>query len=470
MIIGAMLVRNESGRYLERVLEQMQQVCDRIVIVDDCSTDDTVEICRSYGADVYQHHHESLFVTNELELRKGLWNAAARNHGDWILCLDADEALSNPEKLREMIALAEQRGCDALAFRLYDMWSETHYRNDHLWNAHKRFWPMCVRYDERKDYDWLEQPLHCGRFPLNAYKLPMDAKIDILHWGWSREAERKAKYERYMSIDTQGLGSREQYESILDSNPRLLPYGAKRILIGGPVRQDETTFRLYLDSLDKLDTSGLHVDLAFILHNCPELESIANQYNRPGREVVVVAKLDDESDYKRSDTHEWKSVNLSTVAQMRNHFLALARHYDALFMVDSDLLLHPQTLQMLVKADKPIVSNVFWTRWSPNDPEMPNAWMVDNYGFDEGRIEKWREPGLHQVGMTGACTLIRREVIEAGVNYSPIPNVSITTWEDRAFCIRAAVAGFEIWMDTTYPARHLYREEDVKEVLKGAEI
>jgi hypothetical protein len=67
--------------------------------------------------------------------------------------------------------------------------------------------------------------------------------------------------------------------------------------------------------------------------------------------------------------------------------------------------------------------------------------------------------------MTGACTLIKRKVLEAGVNWNPVNNVSFSKWEDRAFCIRAAVHGFEIWLDSHYPARHLYRDSEVEKYL-----
>lgn len=234
-----------------------------------------------------------------------------------------------------------------------------------------------------------------------------------------------------------------------------------RILIGAPVRQDETTFRLYLESLKALNTESLEVEWFFFLHNCPDLRQLL----KPSQCLCMKST----SAYvKDQNTHHWKQEVLKEVTTMKNMLLerTIEGGHDAFFLVDSDLLLHPETLQQLVKADKPIVSNVFWTRWTPDEPEMPNAWNVDHYGFLPGEIERWRQPGLYRVGMSGACILIRREVIEAGVNYSPIYNVSHSIWEDRAFCIRAACAGFPIFMDTNYPARHLYRDEDVQEVLE----
>lgn len=64
------------------------------------------------------------------------------------------------------------------------------------------------------------------------------------------------------------------------------------------------------------------------------------------------------------------------------------------------------------------------------------------------------------MGGLGACTLIRRSVLEAGVNFDRIPNVSF--WgEDRHFCIRAQAYGFQLFVDTHYPAYHIYRLSDL---------
>jgi hypothetical protein len=59
--------------------------------------------------------------------------------------------------------------------------------------------------------------------------------------------------------------------------------------------------------------------------------------------------------------------------------------------------------------------------------------------------------------MTGALTLVKRKVFEAGVDYTPIPNIyTALRGEDRHFCVRAACAGFELWIDSHCPAEHLY--------------
>jgi glycosyltransferase involved in cell wall biosynthesis len=222
MIHGCMLVRNESGRWLEKILSQMRIICDDIVVLDDMSTDNTPEICTEYGAEVF-YSDRSYWATNEIRQRKFLWELATygARFGDWILCLDADETFDHPELVQSYVLQAENAKCNSLAFPLYDMWTPTHYRDDEYWQAHNCVWPFCVKYED-KDYFWKETPLHCGRFPMNAINKIAACPIRIQHWGWAKPEDRQEKYERYMKSDPEGkYGCMEQYQSILDPKPVL---------------------------------------------------------------------------------------------------------------------------------------------------------------------------------------------------------------------------------------------------------
>ena len=53
-MIGVLMVRNES-RILERCIRSLGDCCDRILVVDTGSTDDTVEIAKRWGCAVRQH-------------------------------------------------------------------------------------------------------------------------------------------------------------------------------------------------------------------------------------------------------------------------------------------------------------------------------------------------------------------------------------------------------------------------------
>lgn len=225
-----------------------------------------------------------------------------------------------------------------------------------------------------------------------------------------------------------------------------------KVLISAPLNQSVKVFRLYQKSLDNLIVpQGVTVDRYFVVNDCPKvIPEIKGDYIVHDMHVP----------YTRTATeHLWTEENLSNMHTLRNLTIkrALSGGYDYLFSVDTDLVLRPETLQVLLEADKDIVSELFWTNgWC-------NAWMVDQ---STGMNQAWKDPGLYQVGMTGACMLVKRKVFEK-CDYSPIPNIYKCLWgEDRHFCIRAACHGFELWTDSHCPPEHLYTESAYQDYLR----
>lgn len=227
MIIGGMLVKNEADRWLIEACEQLVTICGRVIILDDCSTDNTIEICKKYNFDILKSN-KSFWEIDELKQRKILFNAIwhTAKVDDILLILDADEILINPDRTREILETANKR-LTVIGFTLYDMWDKTHYRNDQYWNAHKSLWPMAIRKIQGvTNFQWHEQGLHCGRFPYNLTSNPHSyvthIELGIKHMGWSTQEDRQKKYDRYMRIDPEGkYGILEQYLSILDDSPNL---------------------------------------------------------------------------------------------------------------------------------------------------------------------------------------------------------------------------------------------------------
>ena len=220
-------VRNEENRYLEEVLNDLTEYVDDVVIVDDASTDRTVEICQSYPKvkEIVQlpesHFHK------EWELRNILWREGCKYEPDWLLVIDADEVFESSfkTKVRELI---NQDSYDWVGFRMYDFWGgKTHYREDDFWNLHQRYSTMLVRYLPDFPYYYLQKEHHASRLPL-SYQALVGCFSDyrVKHFGWAGdEEERRKKYERYMEIDPNGTwGSLDHYQSILDTNPNLVEW------------------------------------------------------------------------------------------------------------------------------------------------------------------------------------------------------------------------------------------------------
>lgn len=224
-IVGGLLVKNEADRWLVEFLNSFSQICDKIIILDDCSTDNTVDICKDYG-EMYLSQC-SYWEHREWMQRKTLFGLCCSKAelNDWILILDADEIVNNASTIRKFI-LSLDKEFQGYALKLYDMWDNEHYRNDQYWKAHKSFWQMAMRKQDIT-YTWNKSRLHCGRLPLESvsstHVIAHDINNYIKHMGWSTDKDRKIKYDRYMRIDGGGhYGWLDQYKSILDKNPNLV--------------------------------------------------------------------------------------------------------------------------------------------------------------------------------------------------------------------------------------------------------
>ena len=228
----------------------------------------------------------------------------------------------------------------------------------------------------------------------------------------------------------------------------------KKVLIAAPLRQDPKIFTEYQKGLDALIIpDGVQVDRYFVVNNCDEVIP----YIR-GAEIDVV-NTENAMMYR---DHLWTGELISGMSVYRNMTIrrALEGGYDYLLSVDTDLVLEEHTLQQLVEDDKDCVAGLFWTNgWS-------NAWMYDQ--VSENNLPEWKTPGLYRVGGTGALFLIKRKVLEAGVDYTPIQNLKKAVFgEDRHFCIRAVCHGFEIWADNRCQPVHLYRNKQYDDYMGG---
>ena len=230
----------------------------------------------------------------------------------------------------------------------------------------------------------------------------------------------------------------------------------RKVLIAAPLRQDPKIFREYQKGLDSLIIpDDVEVDRFFVVNDCPEVipEILDADWVEMNSENVTMYH-----------DHLWTGDLVNAMSVYRNMTIryALEGGYDYLLSVDTDLVLEPHTLQVLLEADKDCVAGLFWTNgWS-------NAWMYDQASVNDK--PEWHEPGLYPVGGTGALFLIKRKVLEAGVDYTPIPNLRQAVFgEDRHFCIRAVCNGFELWVDTHCQPVHLYDEGLYQQYMAGVE-
>lgn len=224
----SMIMKDEAGRKLRECLEEVRHYIDEALIIDDGSTDNSIAIAEEVLKDIPHRiirNSKSKFH-KEYTLRQQQWEETIKMNPEWILNIDADQIFET--KMREEIYyLINQNEIDAWLFRLYDFWDETHYREDDMWCAQLAWsWCSLLRYKPGFTYVWKETPQHCGHFPKNIYDLPYArSSMRLKHYGWANEADRIAKYNRYMLLDPGAkYGWQAQYDSILDPHPRLVAW------------------------------------------------------------------------------------------------------------------------------------------------------------------------------------------------------------------------------------------------------
>jgi glycosyltransferase involved in cell wall biosynthesis len=107
LLTAAMIVRDEE-QDLPTCLASLRGIVDEIVVVDTGSMDRTSEVAREHGARVFRHLWDGNFSRAR---NVGLDEA----HGQWILCIDADERLRPVPRDRVEALL---RGADEVGFRV----------------------------------------------------------------------------------------------------------------------------------------------------------------------------------------------------------------------------------------------------------------------------------------------------------------------------------------------------------------
>lgn len=204
-LVSAVLARNEAGpdRFLRRVLTRCLAFSDTVVVLDDHSTDATPDIAREMGCVVETRTALDHAWGHEGPARRELWELACRyatGPNDWILICDADQVL-----VGDVRALCRSRDVNCWAFVLYDLWSETEYREDNFWQAHQNPRPWLYaphRVPQGWVPQWNDAGLHPGHAPIN-YPMEMAvAPTDTYHWlhySYSTPALREKKHAQYMA-------------------------------------------------------------------------------------------------------------------------------------------------------------------------------------------------------------------------------------------------------------------------------
>ncbi|MBI3021893.1 MAG: glycosyltransferase family 2 protein [Candidatus Omnitrophica bacterium] len=178
------LTRNEAGRIRDCI--QSVRWADEVLVIDDESTDDTVQIAESLGGRVLRRKMD-------IEGRHRNWAHAQAKH-EWILSLDADERVT-PALAEEIRALVE----NGAAHPLYAIPRRNYIGT--RWIRYGGWYPSAqLKLFQKSVFRWEETTVHpraigsgsCGQ-----------TRYDLLHFSYRDEQDFLQKVDRQTTLEAE---------------------------------------------------------------------------------------------------------------------------------------------------------------------------------------------------------------------------------------------------------------------------
>jgi hypothetical protein len=224
MILAASIVcRNEIDRYLPLVIDHLRGFCDQITVLDDGSTDGTLQYLRGeVDSQLFlAGNPTATFDQHEGRVRQALLEFTLSRSPTHVLAIDADEFIADGPALRQR--LEEQPEVAAWALRMTEIWSVTpdalQVRFDGAWRPYARthVW-AAPDPSQRGAVLWRipERKLACPPIPHAVVRArAYDSHQTIYHFGWADPETRQARYNRYMQLDAGRFHARTHLQSIM---------------------------------------------------------------------------------------------------------------------------------------------------------------------------------------------------------------------------------------------------------------
>lgn len=190
--ISAVIITYNEERNIDRCLSSLKDVVDEIVVVDSFSKDRTAEICAKHGV---------RFIENPFEGHIQQKNFAIdQAKSEWILSLDADEALT--EELQKSILTIKQ----APQFLGYRMNRLTNYCGH--WVKYCGWYPDTkVRLVRKDKARWQGVNPH-DRLDMNENEETGFLNGDILHYSYYTQEDHLKQIEFFGNIAAKELFER----------------------------------------------------------------------------------------------------------------------------------------------------------------------------------------------------------------------------------------------------------------------
>jgi len=194
MKITACIITFNEERNIQRCLNSLQGIADEMIVVDSFSTDKTEAICKEKNVTFIKQEFLGYVQQKNFALQKA--------SNDWVLSLDADEALT-PELKESILALKKQEKIKFDGFRFNRLTNYCGY-----WIKHCGWYPDTkLRLVNRHKAKWIGINIH-ERLILTDYKPTGFLNGDLLHYSYYTREDHFRQIEHFGNIAAKELFER----------------------------------------------------------------------------------------------------------------------------------------------------------------------------------------------------------------------------------------------------------------------
>ena len=208
-IVAMYRIKNEE-RWIKKSLESVLDICSEAVILDDGSTDNTLEICQSF--DKVDVTHQDNLPTDEVRDMTKLLKMTIKKKPEYILAFDGDEILApnSKEILSEELNVLYPDS-KIFEFQFLYFWDELNkIRYDGIYG--KTWQPRLMKIDSDTQKLRIKESnysgnLHCGSVPTNTKlsEKSIKSNVKIFHYGNFDDNIRQQKFKFYNNHDPNSL-------------------------------------------------------------------------------------------------------------------------------------------------------------------------------------------------------------------------------------------------------------------------
>ena len=205
-ILGVYWIKNES-RFIEKSLKSVTEICSEIIVMDNNSTDDTVEICSGFDK-VTEIIKRKDLPLDEVRDKNILYEHARKTNPDFILAVDGDEIFMQhaSEILFEELSTIHPDS-DVFEFQFLTLWDNVNtIRTDGIFGY---YWQKRLLRMKNQPLSLLfvgnDNPgnIHCGSIPPPSvgFHNPAKSSVKIFHLASLDDEVRQRKYGFYTKTD-----------------------------------------------------------------------------------------------------------------------------------------------------------------------------------------------------------------------------------------------------------------------------